>query len=238
MWETKVCKICGKDKIDEPNYLINRSICKDCDILERKERYIRNKEKILERRKEYYKLNAEYIQNQHKGYNRKNKEYRKQRDKEYHFLHKKERNAATRLWSKKNKKIIAIKKRQYIKERMKTDIPYRLRMILRRRCVDAIKCRGGRKGYKMLELLGATPLDCRIWLESKFLPGMTWDNHGWGEGKWHIDHIMPCASFDLTNPDEQKKCFHYTNLQPLWHNDNIAKSDKIEVFTSEGIFWI
>ena len=52
---------------------------------------------------------------------------------------------------------------------------------------------------------------------------MNWNNIG----KWHIDHIKPCKSFDLTKSDEQKKCFHYTNLQPLWALDNIKKGAKI-----------
>lgn len=57
------------------------------------------------------------------------------------------------------------------------------------------------------------------YLESKFQPGMSWENYG----KWHIDHILPCASFDLTIEENQRKCFHYTNLQPLWAEENISK---------------
>ena len=58
-------------------------------------------------------------------------------------------------------------------------------------------------------------------LEQQFAEGMTWENHG----EWHIDHIRPCASFDLTDPEQQRQCFHYTNLQPLWAEDNRRKSD-------------
>ena len=53
--------------------------------------------------------------------------------------------------------------------------------------------------------------------------GMTWDNYG----EWHIDHIKPCSSFNMLIEEERKRCFHYTNLQPLWAIDNIKKSDKI-----------
>ena len=71
------------------------------------------------------------------------------------------------------------------------------------------------------------------YLESKFQPGMTWKNYGNPNGDhtncWHIDHIIPCASFDLSDPEQQVKCFHYTNLQPLWAKDNIRKKDKILV---------
>ena len=62
-------------------------------------------------------------------------------------------------------------------------------------------------------------------LESQFKDGMSWNNHG--VKGWHIDHIKPCASFDLTDPEEQKKCFHFSNLQPLWWIDNLKKKDKI-----------
>ena len=81
------------------------------------------------------------------------------------------------------------------------------------------------KTSKSLELLGSTIQEAREHLEKQFKEGMTWDNHG--HKGWHIDHIIPCASFDLTDPEQQKKCFHYTNLQPLWAKENISKGSKI-----------
>jgi hypothetical protein len=70
-----------------------------------------------------------------------------------------------------------------------------------------------------LELLGCNSEFFKEYLENNFLDGMTWENYG----EWHIDHMKPCAAFDLTNEDDQRKCFHYTNLQPLWALDNIIK---------------
>ena len=64
-------------------------------------------------------------------------------------------------------------------------------------------------------------------MESQFTLGMNWDNYGRGKGKWNIDHIIPCDSFNLLDEEEQKKCFHYTNLQPLWFEDNLYKANKI-----------
>jgi hypothetical protein len=72
-------------------------------------------------------------------------------------------------------------------------------------------------------------LGCSSWdelknyLEKQFTCGMNWENMG----EWHIDHIIPCSSFDLTNIEQQMKCFHYSNLQPLWAKDNLSKSNKI-----------
>lgn len=64
----------------------------------------------------------------------------------------------------------------------------------------------------------------RNWLEYQFEDGMNWSNMG----KWHIDHVKPCASFDLTNEYEQKECFNWKNLRPLWGKENLLKSDKID----------
>ena len=74
-----------------------------------------------------------------------------------------------------------------------------------------------------MELTGCTLEELKEHLASKFTEGMTFENYG----KWHIDHILPCASFDLLLPEEQPKCFHYTNLQPLWAIDNMKKGAKI-----------
>jgi hypothetical protein len=74
-----------------------------------------------------------------------------------------------------------------------------------------------------MELVGCTVLELMAHLESLFLPGMTWENRS----QWEVDHIKPCASFDFKDPEQQKSCFHYTNLRPLWTADNRKKHAKI-----------
>lgn len=113
----------------------------------------------------------------------------------------------------------------YRNKRYREDPSYKLSIILRRRLLHALK--GNKKSASTLQLLGTTVEHLRQHLEAQFLPEMTWENHGQGEGMWNIDHIVPCASFDLTNEDQQRMCFHWTNLQPLWWKDNIVKSDKV-----------
>ncbi len=81
-----------------------------------------------------------------------------------------------------------------------------------------------KKAMKTENLLGCTVEKLKQWLEYQFKPGMSWDNRGYYG--WHIDHIRPCCSFDLSKPEEQKKCFNYTNLQPLWRKDNQSKGAK------------
>ena len=104
--------------------------------------------------------------------------------------------------------------------RKKYDKNYRILHVIRNRIRVAIK--NNVKRGKSLELLGCSILELKKFLTSKFQPGMTWENHG----KWHIDHIKPCSFFDMSKPEEQKKCFHYTNLQPLWAKDYLSKGDK------------
>lgn len=101
--------------------------------------------------------------------------------------------------------------------RLKTDPEYRFLTRTRTRVYQALS--GFRKGAKTVELLGAPIRDVRDYIASKFKPGMRWDN--WGE--WHIDHEKPCNTFDLSDPDQQKICFHYTNLRPLWKADNLQR---------------
>jgi hypothetical protein len=85
--------------------------------------------------------------------------------------------------------------------------------------------RGGFKTATTLELIGCTVEELKTHLKSKFELWMNFENYG----LWVIDHILPCASFDLTDPEQQKKCFHYTNLQPLEAKENIRKGAKIPI---------
>ena len=94
---------------------------------------------------------------------------------------------------------------------------------MRCRLYHALKKDNSYKADKTMKLVGCTPTFLKEYLEAKFKDGITWDNYG----EWHVDHIIPCASFDLTKEEEQKKCFHYTNLQPLWAEENLSKGAKV-----------
>lgn len=104
--------------------------------------------------------------------------------------------------------------------------------VLRARIGAAL--RGVRKASSSTELLGCSIEECRQHLEEQFEDGMTWDNHGKDIGMWHIDHRRPCHSFNLLYEDEQRKCFHHTNLQPMWASENISKSD---YFDEDSFEW-
>jgi hypothetical protein len=119
----------------------------------------------------------------------------------------------------KNKERINEVRRSTQQKRRDEDPIFRIRKNMGSRIYLAVKNKG-----KTMELTGCSREDLKTHLESKFTNGMTWENYG----EWHIDHIRPCASFNLEDPEEQNKCFHWTNLQPLWALDNIKKGDKWE----------
>ena len=106
-------------------------------------------------------------------------------------------------------------------KRKKTDKTYRLIHTIRNRIRIAIK--KNVKSSSSFQLMGCNITFLKKYLSNKFQTGMTWDNHG----RWHIDHIIPCSSFDLRCPKQQKICFHYTNLQPLWATDNLSKGKRV-----------
>ncbi len=119
----------------------------------------------------------------------------------------------------KNKEKINKHKVKYQVEKYNNNTVFKLTRILRSRLNQTIF---RKKDINLfLDLLGCTVQELKQHLESQFEPGMSWDNYGLHG--WHIDHIKPCAKFDLSKESEQHKCFHYTNLQPLWAEENWSK---------------
>ncbi|MDB9965606.1 hypothetical protein OAD55_03415 [Planktomarina temperata] len=103
------------------------------------------------------------------------------------------------------------------RNRYSIDLDYRIREILRARVKGFIT--GENKSASALDLIGCDIKTIRMHLELKFTDGMSWENYG----EWHIDHIKAISFFDLTDEEQQKECFHYKNLQPLWAFDNLSK---------------
>jgi hypothetical protein len=122
-------------------------------------------------------------------------------------------------WKKDNPEKFAAHRRTY----MRTNPHARIGNSLRRRVARLLGASQSRGRYR--KLIGCSPQDLMLSLECRFEPGMTWQNYG---SAWHIDHILPLSSYDLTDPAQQREAFHYTNLQPLWASANMAKSDTVE----------
>lgn len=110
--------------------------------------------------------------------------------------------------------------RRKMAERLKSDVNFRIRFRMRNRIWMSLQ-RGVATHGGTTDMLGCTIPEFKAYIESLWLPGMTWENYG-REG-WHIDHIKPCKAFNLTDMEQQKICFHHTNTQPLWEFDNLSK---------------
>jgi len=223
MKKTKVMKICTKCKQIKKlvNFYKNKSYkdnysnwCKYCfqkyHKFYNKSYYLKNKDKINEYKKKYRKENKEVIS----IYNKKYKNRHKKEIKEYRI---------------KNINILKRKQNKYETYKRKTDIKWKVSKNLRVRINIALK--HSIKSLSTMFLIGCEIDYLMYCLQCKFKKGMNWNNYGYGKGKWVIDHIIPCANFDLSDPKQQKECFHYTNLQPLWWEENMRKGSKYEKFT-------
>lgn len=245
--DTKICGDCKieKGQIEFPrrkkgDYVWLRLQCYACMRERSKIRYIKNRQKIIDRNKIYsdrnkgkvYKkqqlwrtLNPERQKSNKRKRYLENCEEIKKRRKEYYYNNKEKCIQSVTNYQQRNLSIVRQKQRLLHKKKKAENISYSILKTLRSRVNMAIKKKGV-KCSKTRELIGCSMQFLLTYLESKFKDGMNWGNQG--VHGWHIDHIKPCAKFDLTKLEEQKKCFHYSNLQPLWAIDNIKKSDTWE----------
>jgi hypothetical protein len=180
--------------------------CKICTNEYQKNIRLKNPKKFKEtRRKNYYK----------------NIEKHRERNREYSKNHKKDKQQYDIVYRQQNKDKIRQHKRNWFLKN-KDNPEFKIKRNIRRRIHHMIV--DGYKSLHSIELLGCDIEFYKSYLESMFKLGMTWDNYG---PKWHIDHIKPCNSFDLTDVEQQKECFNYKNTQPLWKIENLRKGRKV-----------
>jgi hypothetical protein len=225
--ETKICGRCkieqsieffGKDKNRKCGY---RPTCNDCRKIESKKYRENNKERRAKTIKDYYDKNKEiiaikgkirYYDDVEKTREVKLKSYHKNKDKESNIQRIKN-------YRKENRP----KLNEWEKNKRQTDPIYKLTSTVRSRLKSFLRKNNITKKNKTFELVGCTPQELKEHLEKQFREGMTWDNHGmYG---WHIDHIIPLSS--ATTEEELYKLCHYTNLQPLWAEENLSKGNKV-----------
>lgn len=180
-------------------------------------------------------------------WSRRNPEKKKANDSKSYFRNRKNRLEKMKVWAAKNVEMTRAIKRKYYeanreavidraveynrtkqgkenrarwsREEAKRNPSYKLGLTLRSRIWWALKSQNAKKLIRTKDLIGCPIEFLKKHLEAQFEPGMTWENHG----EWHIDHRMPCSRFDLTDLLQQKICFHFTNLQPLWAVENLSK---------------
>jgi len=196
----------------------------------KREAYAKLDKKVqAEKRHKYYEEHREEFLKMCKEYRQEHAEWKKAYDKKYakdNFDRISEYKKQHKLlnWDRYNENF-----RIRGATRRKEDIQYRLALNSRSRIRTAL--RYNKKAEHSLELVGCTLGELKAHLESQFAEGMSWDNWGKpevGKVRWNIDHIVPVTWFDLSDPEQQKKCFHYTNLQPMWWWDNLSKGNRYE----------
>lgn len=202
--------------------------CKACVAIASRVYYLKNKSVLLEKGSVWAKNNRDKCRGYEEKYrlrcrppkgrkadpSKRAASYKAYRLRNLEKVRKRDREAAK---ARRSKTRVTVHKKYH------TDLSFRLKMCIRNRLRKVLRAIDQK--HSAIYNLGCTVAELRAHLESKFLPGMTWAN--WCFRGWHIDHIMPLASFDLTDPLEVAKACHYTNLQPLWAVDNLSKGAKI-----------
>lgn len=212
---SKKCSLCQEKKFSfEFNKCVANKFglhnhCRLCQKIIKRNWYLKNKESQNEKSLIYSKTE--------KGRESKAKTY----NRNYQTIL--ERNRIRRHGEKAKIKARIQRNKWYkiIQNRMACTLRCRIRIALKKSKYEnqAIQIDSTRN------LLGCSIKEFEKHLESKFIEGMSWENYGYRG--WHVDHIIPCDSFDLTLPEAQKQCFHYSNMQPLWWKINLSKGNKI-----------
>jgi hypothetical protein len=204
-------KVCNKCLIEKPlNELVKRAnsvdgyrpLCKICYNQYKNDRYEKESEKIKERQRKYREKNPNYIA----FYRETNKEKILDQMKNYY---------------QNNSKKLKDNMKTYQRERKKNDNIFNIKSTIRTRIYKFLLIKNIKKTSKTFDIIGCSPIELKEHLERQFTDNMNWRNRS----LWHIDHIVP-LSIAKTEEEIYKLC-HYTNLQPLWAEDNLKKSNKI-----------
>jgi hypothetical protein len=186
-----------------------------------KQYYLKNIKKIKQRHKQYSLSNPEKIRQLQARWHAANPTYNEQ----YQLEHKENIKQNHKQWRLKHPDIIRKSNQKYRtghsekinqrtrkwqKQHLKTNLNYKIKKNLRNRILNALK--GCSKSQRTMKLLGCNIDEFKSHIEKSFATGMTWDNYG----KWVLHHVKHCHMFDLTDPEQQKLCFHYTNVVPMW----------------------
>ncbi len=230
--ETRVCSKCHIEKPITEYTKDRKSYRRDCTQCKRdstKRWRLKNLDRARKKARQYYKewrlKNLDYLRKKGRQYYHENKERRDQDVVLWRERNPEHISNYRRQYRKDNLEEIKKKRNKYYKIKCENDLNFLLLTRFRCRIREALKVQHANKNNTTYELTGCDRIELKNHFESLFTDGMSWDNYG--IHGWSIDHIIPCASFDLTDPEQQKICFHYSNLQPLWAKDNQKKGAKL-----------
>ena len=211
-----VCNLCEQEK-PASEFYTRQSRCKECAKAKARERYHdpKNTEAIKAYAREYARELREAARNNEPPPRRRQPKQPKQPKQPRQRVYR----------DKRYRDDPEYRERQKLRTqwRYRTNRTYFVKQRVRTRLMSALQQSANRETKHFVELVGCTPDHLAAWIESKFQPGMTWDNHN----QWHIDHIIPLTSFDLLDRTQLRQAFHYTNMQPLWAEVNTQKGNRV-----------
>lgn len=143
-----------------------------------------------------------------------------------------------RSYQKAHQPIINQRAREWRRAQRLSNPQFRLMENLRRRFYDLVKKLGHKRSLEYVEMIGCSLDELKAWIENHFEPGMNWENQGhfsFDKQTWQLDHHYPCSAFDLSDPEQQKQCFHHTNVYPVWARENLDKRDSIPNAPKENL---
>lgn len=227
------CRKCERDLHEDCFYKSLKYRCKECHKSLCKKYVFENTEKRVAYKKEYY---TSVIINRRSE--RKKLKPLKPPGRPKIILSedeliekKKHRKKVAKAWAQANRH----KLNSYIKKKELESPEYKLERRVRASLIIRLKRHNSQKCTKTWDLIGCTISQLMHHIELQFTPGMTWENHS--RDGWHIDHIIPVSHFDMSDQEQQKQCFHYSNLQPLWAADNLKKRDKVLDSKNIPVLW-
>lgn len=200
-----------------------RELNKEKIVQAKKEYYESNKNEITKRGRDYYERNKDVYAKRKKEYSQNNKQKISESGAKYYQLNKERIKQNVSAYRIENKDKLHIKKKEYVKKKLKEDVIFKTGIITRSLICQSFR-RGKRifsKKTKTAQILGCSMSEFKNYIESKFSEGMSFDNHG----EWHLDHIIPIAT--AITEEDIIRLNHYTNFQPLWAKDNLKKGKKI-----------
>ena len=243
MSDIKKCTKCGKElPIDQ--FCVQKyknggagysSWCRDCKRLACTEWKKNNKERVKTSHAKWCKNNIDKCRAYDAKKRQNDPEKKRARDARWRQNNKEKQKERLAKWQKDNPEKCKIRNARwrennpgysakYENKRRAADVVFK--MIKNIRAAMRLAIINNVKSGHTIELLGCSVEYLHEYLEGQFKPGMTWDN--WGIRGWHIDHIIPLSYFDMSDPEQQKRAWHYTNLRPLWAKDNLRKGNKID----------
>ena len=212
-----------KDKIREAKWSGRKYI----HLTEKLKKLLAERQKTAS--KNWRVKNKAHISQQNKNRHKQNmqsEEYRKsntRRAVKWYFENKEKKQKYDKKRRKEKVHLIRDTRNKWKKKQRELKTDFAIKEVLSKRVRNALKAVYVKKVAKTKDLVGCEISFLKKYIENKFKKGMSWKNFG----KWQLDHIRPCSSFNLQDLKQQKECFHYSNLQPLWAKENREKSDKI-----------